>query len=246
MYSDRSNEMVKHVQERRQKLKELLAELSTPDEQHAMDEFNRHWEELLKRHKELMELALQNSNFKANALLEGKCLDNVTTIRDAVLTLLQQIDKELARPETEKNSSRILLLDKRGRLLWAALSSVQEMYRLLDAHNGPDDQQKPVLEAQRRSLDKELDGLLRNVESGLDEKERGSFDRPAFERLRLALSDFRQTAREVERLSRSNSFPRAVRLSLGEASTALAECDGSLHQLNAAVRKEVRVRPEGQ
>src|SRR5206468_624429 len=77
--------------------------------------------------------------------------------RGALTVLLQQVDRESAK---EKDPSRLLALQRRSRQLGSALSDVQDLYRLLDAHIAASPEQKTVIETQRRALDKEVDSLL--------------------------------------------------------------------------------------
>ena len=218
----RSQEAVDNLLQQKKTLADLIAKEGNPEEKASIDELTPALTRFLRLHREIGELAVINTNTKAHRLLETAGAAKLKELQDAIDTLLLQQDKEFIRAEMEKTGPRLLLLQRRSTLLAAVASSVQELYRLLTTHLSSASreggaEQKTVLETQRKALDKEIDGKLREVEAGLDERDRVVFDRAALNRIRTMLAEFRDVAERVESLSRQNSYPRAVQLTLGEA-----------------------------
>jgi methyl-accepting chemotaxis protein len=230
-FAEKSRKAIDDIVEKRKSLSALMEKDNSPEEIRLIDEFDRHWEEFGRIHKELAELAVLNSNFKANHILEGDCLRAMTILRDAIKSLLRQTDTEFIQAEKEKNSARILLLQKRGRQLATIYSIVQELYRLLDAHNGGTTDQKTVIETQRRALENDLDKLLTELESGVTEQDRATFDRTTLNRIGQAFNEFRDKGIKAEEFSRTNSVPRATQLTLGKATDVNNDCDSTLNRL---------------
>ncbi len=240
-YAEQSSEVLRQIGEQKQKLEELVKKEKSDEEVKYLDQFGQHWEGFTLMHRQIKDLAVLNTNSKANQLLEKKILNKLHLIRDAVQVLLKQIDRECARADMEKSSARLLTLHKRSRQLSEAYSIVQELYRLLDEHNSLETsaEQKAVIEAQQRALDKELDGLWQNVEAGVDVGDRGAFDRLAFDRALAALAEFRDLGQQVEQLSRLNSTPRSTKLALEGASTIVAGCDKVLGDMSDLYKRRI-------
>jgi methyl-accepting chemotaxis protein len=230
VYVEKSIKSNDDILQMRKELEDLIGKDGTPEEVHLLDDFNRHWDDFLRVHTQLAELAIMNSNHKANQLLEGPCLKKMTVIRDGLTSLLQQNDKEFAQAEKDKNSQRLVLLQKRGRDLGTLYTTVQELYRLLSEHNGANPDRKTVIETQRRALERDLDTLVHDVEMGVDDRDRGSFDRPTFDRVRLTLAEFRDLGTQAEQYSRGHSSYRAKDLVLNDATRINDACDGILRR----------------
>src|SRR5262249_13770343 len=78
-----------------------------------------------------------------------------------------------------------------------------------------------------------------DVEVGLDDRDKGSFDRLAYDRLRQALLEFRDLANQVEALSRINSVSRSIQLTLGEATRIGNDSENVLGRLRDLYSKRV-------
>lgn len=238
-FADQSSRVLDQIEEQKRELAKLIEQEATPREQDQRNALEGHWEKFKQVHKQMMDLAVQNTNYKASRLLEEEILERMNTFRSALTTLLQQVDREAAKADTDKSPGRLLALQKRSRQLSSALSDVQDLYRLLDAHITASVEQKTVLETQRRALDKEVDSLLQEVETSLDERDRSSLDRATLDRARVALGEFRRYSDQAEKLSRLNTIPKASQLSLGDANRIVTDCDNVLAQMSESYARSI-------
>jgi methyl-accepting chemotaxis protein len=238
-FVNKAHQQIDLIRQLREELEGLIEAESAPEERSILDEFNRHWDDFLRVHNQLAELAVMNSNHKATQLLNSGLLKKMTVIRDGLMSLLQQNDKEFAQAEKDKNSQRIVSLQKRGRELGTMYTAVQELYRLLQEHNAVNTDRKTVIETQLRALERDVDGMIREVENGVDERDRASFDRSTFDRVRLALTEFHALGAQAEQYSRSNSFVRAKDLVLTDATRINDAVDAILTRLRDLYRTKI-------
>ncbi len=243
-YVEKSRKAIDDVTEKHQLLEKLVEADHTPEETRLLEEFNRNWSDFLRVHKNLAELAVLNTNYKANSLLEGALLQKMNRLRDGLTTLLQQNDKEFSQADAAKNNQRMVMLQKRGRQLAAIYSTVQELYRLLDAHNDATPDGKTVIETQRRALERDLDNLVNEVDKTLVDTEHSLFDRLTFDRVRTTLAEFRDLGAQGEQLSRTNSTPRAVELTLTDATRVNNDCDSLLNRIREVYSNKIKLEKE--
>jgi hypothetical protein len=186
----------------------------------APDEFGTHLAEYEKLDRTVLELAVENTNLKAQRLSFGPARDASDAFRDSLGTL--------ADDATASNRCRV------ESLVAKAVLAVRDIQVLQAPHIAESDDsvmtrmEKAMAagEATARDAVKALAGLV-------DPKAR-----PRVATAVAALEQFEKTSREIVRLSRRNSNVRSLELSLRQKPALTAACDESLRSLQSALEKE--------
>jgi methyl-accepting chemotaxis protein len=214
------------VNQLRQDLAQLLERDGAAEEKRELEEFNRWWEEFQKLQKQIIALGMINSHAKAAALLDGKVLEKVAALRESLGAVLKQADKEFAKPDP-KDVPALAAAYKRSRLAASTGSLALEVRIKLARHAAaPSDEAKNPIEGQIKDLYKEIETNLEALGGPADAREQGPPDRAV-----AAFGQLKEVGAEVLKLSRTNSFVKAMELSLGPARDAALKCDAALAKL---------------
>ena len=186
----------------------------------ALEEFEHHFAEYEKLDHGILELAVENTNLKAQRLSFGPAREATDAFRDSLETL--------AAHTTSKDRCRV------EALVAKAVVAVREIQVLQAPHIAESDdavmtrmeKEMAVLEATARNAVNALPGLV-------DPKAR-----PQVATAVAALDRFEGISREIVKLSRRNSNVRSLELSLRRKPAVTAACDESLRALQDALAKE--------
>lgn len=200
-------------------LKPLLAALGYSDETRLLDEFQEQFSDYRKLDDNILGLAVENTNLKAQRLSFGPAQQAA----DAFSAALDPI----AGSVPAQGSSRMAALAA------TAIAAVREIQVLQAPHIGEaDDATMTQLEQRMMMSEGVARDALRTMATAL----------PAEAKSRVAaataaLDKFMSVNAEIVKLSRRNSNVRSLALSLGQKRTLTAKCDETLRSLQDALEQ---------
>jgi hypothetical protein len=210
------------VQSDTEKLGALLAALGFPNEIRLHQEFAGHWSAYGKLDRTVLELAVENTNLKAQSLSFGPAREAADAVRDLLTTV--------ARGVPTKDRCRV------DALVAQAVLGVRETQVLYAPHIAePADAAMARMEKQMAELEASTRGALRALS---ELAPAGASGRPALASALAAFDRFTEISKKIVSLSRRNSNVRSLALSLSEKPPLVAACDGSLRALEDALANE--------
>jgi len=200
-------------------LQRILQELAYGDETRLLETFKTRFVEYRKLDADILPLAVENTNIKAQRLSFGPARDAANTFRQSL--------EAAGRSLTSKNICCV------EALVAKADAAVLEVRVLQARHIAESDEaamsrmeaEMAASEAAARKVLTTLKGLLPSTAE------------PQLAAAVAALDKFTAINAELVTLSRRNSNVRSLALSLGRKRTVTAECDDSLHALEEALSK---------
>jgi hypothetical protein len=199
-------------------LKPILENLSFRDEAAQLDAFNTRFPQYRALDAEILPLAVENTNIKAQRLSFGPAQEAVNAFRQAI--------DAAVRPVASKNPRA----DALAAQAIAALLEVQVMQarHIAESDEAAMSRMESAMTASLSTARKAVDTLR-----ALLPPASASQLAPAA----AALDRFTATNSEIVALSRRNSNVRSLALSLGKKRTVTAECDDLLQALEDALAK---------
>ncbi|MBL8799440.1 MAG: methyl-accepting chemotaxis protein [Planctomycetia bacterium] len=233
-FADDAAKAAESVNRSRQELTHLLETHSTPEIRSALADFARSWDEFQRIEKQVLGLAVQNTNVKATALSNGTGYDKAQAIGDAMNAVQTLLDKDVT-DAAAKDAARLGAAYKKARLAGAVQALVLKMDQGLDLHiNAVTEEDLSRYEVQFRALEKDVDTKLAQLAEEADARERALIDKAAAQ-----FAAFKETSAQVLKLSRVNSNIRSAQLAAGEGRTAAIACDAALVRLMDELAKKM-------
>jgi hypothetical protein len=197
-----------------------LESLGYGNEARFLDQFRARFAEYRKLERDILQLAVENTNLKAQRLSFGP----VREAADAFHAALETISR--AAPAKDRCRTQLLAAE--------ALLAVRQIQVLQAPHIAePND-------AAMDRLEKDMAGLEASAHDALTKL--GELIVPATQPARAnataALARFEGLARQIVTLSRRNSNVRSLSLSLGQKPALTAACNASLTALGEALEKQ--------
>lgn len=207
------------VENERGELARLIDIASRPDEVRQLREFSACWTKYTEVNDEILRLAVENTNLKAQRLSFGLVPAALDRMQAALDTLVADTGTAVDAAAIAKHAYRVMT---------AAL----RIHALEGRHIAePSDEKMDKIDAEM----KVLDGRVNDGFSALSALV-GDAGARAVETARAAYADFQQVHTEVLALSRRNSNVRSLAISLGQKRKIMAQCEGHLNALRDAVR----------
>jgi hypothetical protein len=195
-----------------------LSTLAYPTEVRLLEEFGKHFDEYLKLDHDVLQLAVENTNLKAQRLSFGPEREAADAFRDALEPLGPKA-KEYCRVEA---------------LVSKAVLAVRDVQVLQAPHIAEaDDAAMTRMETEMNALEAVADDALKEIGSIVD-----SAAQPKVAAATTSLARFKDLSAQIVKLSRRNSNVRSLSLSLREKPVLTAACDDSLRSLADALAKE--------
>jgi hypothetical protein len=200
-------------------LKPLLQGLDYTDETRLLEEFNNRFGEYRALDRSILELAVENTNLKAQRISFGPAQEAADAFRDSLAAIESS--------EPAKDSWRVEALAA------TAVGEVREIQVLQAPHIAEPDEaamtrmekRMASSEAAARSALKALAGLVQPA------------SRPKLAAANAALDRFTGLNAEIIALSHRNTNVRSLALSLGKKRTLTSVCEDSLRALQDALAK---------
>ncbi len=197
-----------------------LRSLGNPGATGAFDEFSKHLAEYLTLDHNVLGLAIENTNLKAQRLSFGPAREAADSFRDALDTL--------AAGASPKDRCRV------DALVAKAVLSVRDIQVLQAPHIAEaDDAAMARMETQMGGLEAAARDALKGLSAIFDAKARTQVAAAL-----VALDKFKDVSGQIVALSRRNTNVRSLALSLREKPMLTAACDDSLRGLEDALAKE--------
>ena len=206
------------VQQDMGKLKPVLAELGYSTEARLLDEFQRQFADYRTLDTDILGLAVENTNLKAQRLSFG----SAQQAADAFTTALDPVTRGGSAPTSWRAAA----------LAATAIAAVREIQVLQAPHIAEADDAAMTQLEQRMSMS---ESAARDALRGLADLVPAS--RPRLAEATAALDTFMRVNAEIVRLSRRNSNVRSLALSLGQKRMLTARCDDTLRSLQDALEK---------
>jgi hypothetical protein len=204
------------IDQDRDRLKADLGALSFAKEAGLLDEFGTRWGQYRAVNRNVLDLARESSNLKAQQLAFGPAQEAA----DACVTALDRV-----RPASAANEWRVRAL------VATASAGVREVQALEGPHIAePGDARMTVLEGRMAEASKSATGAITSL-AGLASPHSAAHVATA----RQSLARFLDVHAQLLSLSRRNSNVRAVAMSLGQARLLAAACEESLRALGDAL-----------
>jgi len=214
-----AEQATKDVQRVVDQLRQVLTSMGYAEELTLLDAFVARFGEYRKMDAEILPLAVENSNAKAQRLSFGPAADALNEFRTALDGVVK-----MAPPSA---ASRLELLVAR------ALADVFEIQALHAPHiSEAEDQAMTRMEQRMSVLEQDARKEVEQIGPLL-----AATARPQLKAAVIALDRFGEIHREIITLSRRNSDVRSLALSLGRKRMIVAQCDEQLTALQAALAR---------
>jgi len=199
-------------------LKPLLAQLGYTAETKILQEFVDRFAAYRELDRRILDLAVENTNLKAQRLSFGAAQDAANALRDDVKAVV---------PRAPADKWRVEALGER------AIATVREIQVLQAPHIADAD------EAVMTRMEKSMATSETAAREAL--KELATLAQPASQARLMAasaaLDRFMAVNQDIVSLSRRNTNVRSLALSLNEKSKAVSACEDALHRLRDALAK---------
>lgn len=217
-YADQTRSASNKVENSRRDLAAIIQQTGTSKEQETVAEFNSCWIEFRKLDEEILELATQNSNLKAQKLSSTQFSREVTAFEKSLRTLIRQ--------DMRGNKPGFITVHS-----FEAITAILELFALHKEHIEELD-------------DKEMDRIENKMKDHLDTAKKALHELRSIPELKgsaelvNAESAYKHIAEinaEVVRLSRLNTNIKSSELSLGKKRLISAKCQEILGVLQDTI-----------
>ena len=217
-FAREANQATEAVEKDSSALRPLLTALQYSNELRLLDEFNQRFAEYRKLDRSVLDLAVENTNLKAQRLSFGPAQEAADAFQNSLDALM---------PATQADTWRVKAL---GATAVAAVREIQAMQAPHIAES--DDAAMTRIEKRMTAAEGEARNALKTL-SGLVVP--GS--RPQLAAASSALDRFVDFNTQLVGLSRRNTNVRSLALSLGQKRMLTAVCEDSLRALQDALGK---------
>jgi len=222
-FAEQSIQASQNVEKARRELEPLLA--GQRQEAQLFREFSQCWTKLQEIDREVLSLAIQNTNLKALRLSFVPAAEAMRSMEKALNQLLDVVSSSPA-------AVRIT------RLAAKAVMGALNIYTLQAPHIAESSVTRmDEIEAVMNSLDAQITDALQSLQALVDEP-----GQPFLEAAWAAYKDFQKINVEIVDLSRQNSNIRSYALSLGQKRKTTAQCQDLLAVLQESVEQSMRYK----
>jgi hypothetical protein len=195
----------------------ILKDLGYADEARLLDEFNRRFDEYRSLDRNILDLAIENTNLKAQRLAFGPS----QAAADAMSNALDTVIPAGQGPESWRVRSDVA----------TAVAAVRDIQVMQAPHIAEaDDAAMTRIEKRMMDSERAARAALETL-SSLVAPDRG----PQIAAATVALNQFMKLNADIVGLSRRNTNVRSLAMSLGQKRTLTAACEDSLRALQEAL-----------
>jgi hypothetical protein len=202
-----------------EQLRTVLTSMGYSEELELLGGFSKRFEDYRRLDAEILPLAVENTNAKAQRLSFGPAADAVNEFRTALDATVKTAPPE-ARPRIE-----LLAVRAAEAILEIQVLHAPHIAEAEDAAMTRMEQRMAASETQARTALVQMQSLL------------PAASRPQLAAAKNALDAFVKVHAEIITLSRRNSDVRSLALSLGQKRIITAQCHDQLHALQASLAK---------
>jgi len=214
-FAEQSRKSADAVERDYHELKGLIDAAKIDKEMKLLKEFNDNWNNIQLIDKELLFLAVENTNIKAANL-------SYTAAAQAIANFERLLSELMDIPESDGERAQM------AKLAYQAATTAYIIYSLEAPHiNEAQDKKMDELETLMGMNEKKVCNALNNLSRLTDRHGNDAL---------LAFSKFMDVHKEVVRLSKMNTNIKSLRLSLDRKRKAAAQCDEILNSLQDTVQ----------
>jgi hypothetical protein len=217
--AEQSRKSADDVERDYNELKVLIDSAKIDKEIKLMKEFNDNWSNFRMIDRELLSLAVENTNIKAANLSYNSAAQAIENI-ERLLSELMDV------PKTDHERAQM------ARLAYQAVTAAFMVYSLEAPHiNEAEDKKMDELENLMAANEKKALNALRDLSRLTNQH-----GRTIFNDVSSAFSKFMEVHKEVIRLSRMNTNIKSLQLSLGRKRNVATQCEAILNSLQDTVQ----------
>ena len=209
------------VENNRKEIESIIYQEKLPQETEMVNEFNSCWSHYRKLNETILDLAIQNTNLKAQKISATQCVHEMENFEASLNRLIHRNTKD-----SQCNTAI--------RLSYEALTASLNILALHKPHiEEADDQEMDKIEQRIKSYDESARkalGALRSI-TGLSDNEDLKQAETAYER-------FMNLTGEVLKISRMNTNIKSAELSLGKIRLISSQCQEILATLQETVQAQ--------
>lgn len=220
-FAEQSKQAATAVEEARSEFSALIEGSKAEDEMSLFREFSTGWEKLREIDREVLSLAVQNTNLKALRL-------SFIPAREAIIRMESALDQLLNATASSPAATGI------SRITYEVISGTFNIYMLEPPHIIETTQAKmDEMEAAMKDSDEKVRNALKDLETAVDTSGRTSLEKAV-----ASYEEFRGIHAEIIALSRRNTNVRSIAISLGQRRNVAAQCQDTLAALQQIVQSK--------
>lgn len=218
-FAREAGQALQNIQTNANALKPILSDLGYSTEASLLEEFSGRFADYQKLNQTILQLAVENTNLKAQRMSFGPAREAADTFRQSL--------NAVTATDSAKDAWRLKAL------VASAVANVREIQVLQAPHIAEaNDDAMARLEQQMSSAEAETRNSLKTIATLASLSSRSQVEAAT-----AALDRFIGTNAQIVALSRRNTNVRSVALSLGQKRTLAAACETSLQSLQDALAK---------
>jgi hypothetical protein len=200
-------------------LKDLIDAGGIDKEERLLQEFGESWKDFRDIDRDLLSLAVENTNIKAANL-------SYSSAAQAIWNFKQSLSKLMDIPSSDVEKMKV------ARLIYEALSAAFMIYSLQAPHiNEAQDKKMDELEIVMGTSEQKVRTYINSIIHLTGQQRRAVGDDAS-----LAFAKFIEVNKEVVRLSRMNTNVKSLQLSLGRKRKVATQCEEILNSLQGMVQ----------
>jgi hypothetical protein len=220
-FATQARQAADSVENDRKQIESIIHQEQLPQETEMINEFNSCWSQYRKLDETILDLAIQNTNLKAQKISATQCAHEMENFEASLNRLIYRNTKD-----SQCNTAI--------RLSYEALTASLNIFALHKPHiEEVDDQEMDKIEQRIKSYDESARkalGTLRGI-TGLSDNEDLKNAETAYER-------FMNLTNEVLKLSRMNTNIKSAELALGKIRLISSQCQEILATLKETVQAQ--------
>lgn len=217
-FAEQSFQASRNVEEARRALEPLLER--NRQESQRFREFTHCWDKLQEIDKEVLSLAVQNTNLKALRLSFGPAADSIKRMEQALTHLMDMVSSS---PDAVGLT----------RLASQAIVGTLNVYALHAPHIAESSASRmEEMEADMQQFEAQITEAFQRLQKRVEES-----GKPLLDAAWASYKDFQKLTADIVMLSRDNSNIRSFALSLGQKRKMTAECQDMLTALRETVQQ---------
>jgi Four helix bundle sensory module for signal transduction len=222
-FAEQSMQASHNVEKARRELEHLLG--GNRQDAYLFHEFSRCWDKLQEIDREVLSLAVQNTNLKAFRLSFVPAAEAMRSMEEALNHLMDVV-------ASSPDAGKII------RLAAKAVMGALNIYTLQAPHIAESTVTRmDEIEAVMQSLDTQVTNALQSLQALVDEP-----GQPWLAAAWASYKDFQNINGEIVDLSRQNSNIRSYALSLGQKRKTTAQCQDVLAALQETVQQSMKYK----
>jgi methyl-accepting chemotaxis protein len=216
-------------------LQDLLDATADAAERQQLDDFKRAWQAFAANQREVLDLALLNTNSRGSELIKGDVQDHLQSIDKLLVAVQARLSKLSTTEGVATDAAQLRRLYETDTLLNRARKRSYRILNLLYDHLASID------DAEMNQLDTQLAEALTELETSLQEAKPmvDEIDRVELSQALIEAQALQKVVVQIQKLSHINSNNRCSKLTLTKTVELADQCDGALERLQQLLTAQV-------